>query len=132
MSLEYENIRSAVDSLLQVNSTLKRKKKNVAIQKKEVFVSIINALEQSQIRSNLMFTELKVDLSSYDEMYLQIIDSLLLLSFGKAGYELISFYLYDRNNPDGTTNTLVDEAGNDVPLDTANELWELIQKLKSE
>jgi hypothetical protein len=91
MSLEYENIRSAVDSLLQVNSTLKRKKKTVAIQQKEVFVSIINALEQSQIRSNLMFAELKLDLSSYDEMYLQIIDSLLLLSFGKGGYELISF-----------------------------------------
>ena len=34
MSLEYENIRSAVDSLLQVNSTLKRKKKTVAIQTK--------------------------------------------------------------------------------------------------
>ena len=44
MSLEYENIRSAVDSLLQVNSTLKRKKKTVAIQQKEVFVSIINVL----------------------------------------------------------------------------------------
>jgi hypothetical protein len=132
MSLEYENIRSAVDSLLQVNSTLKRKKKTVAIQQKEVFVSIINALEQSQIRSNLMFTELKLDLSSYDEMYLQIIDSLLLLSFGKGGYELISFYLYDRNNPDGSNNTLVDEEGNDVKLETAHDLWELIQKVKSE
>ena len=132
MSLEYENIRSAVDSLLQVNSTLKRKKKTVAIQQKEVFVSIINVLEQSQIRSNLMFTELKLDLSSYDEMYLQIIDSLLLLSFGNGGYELISFYLYDRNNPDGSNNTLVDEEGNDVKLETAHDLWELIQKVKSE
>lgn len=132
MSLEYENIRSAVDALLQVNSTLKRKKKTAAIQQKEVFTSIINALEQSQVRSSLMFTELKVDLSSYDEMYLQIIDSLLLLSFGKAGYELISFYLYDRTNPDGSLNSLVDETGNDVPLETVNDLWELIQRLKSE
>jgi hypothetical protein len=132
MSLEHDNIRNAIDALLQVNSTLKRKKKTVALQQKEVFVSIVNALEQSQMRSNLMFTELKVDLSSYDEMYLQIIDSLLLLSFGKQGYELISFYLYDRTNPDGSINTLVDEAGNDVMLETANDLWELVQKLKSE
>lgn len=132
MSLEYENIRSAVDALLQVNSTLKRKKKNAVIQKKEIFINLVNALEQSQIRSNLMFTELKLDLSSYDEMYLQIIDSLLLLNFGRGGYELISFYLYDRTNPDGTINTLVDDAGKEITLDSANDLWELIQKVKSD
>ena len=131
MSLEYENICSAVDSLLQVNSTLKRKKKTVAIQQKEVFVSIINVLEQSQIRSNLMFTELKLDLSSYDEMYLQIIDSLLLLHFGKDGYELISFYLYEKINPDGSINELHDDEGNVVPSETAQDIWNILVKIKT-
>ena len=42
--------------------------------------------------------ELKVDFSSYDEMFLQTIDSLILLHFGKEGYEVISFYLYEKNN----------------------------------
>ena len=79
-----------------------------------------------------MFTELKLDLSSYDEMYLQIIDSLLLLSFGKGGYELISFYLYDRNNPDGSNNTLVDEDGNVIEAAVIERVKPVLEVLEDD
>ena len=128
MSLEYENIRSVVDSLLQVNSTLKRKKKTVAIQQKEVFVSIINVLEQSQIRSNLMFTELKLDLSSYDEMYLQIIDNLIYLSFGTQAAELIIHYCYDRIEMDGSI-PYTDIKGIEREISNPEQLWVAVKQL---
>ena len=65
-------------------------------------------------------------------MFLQIIDSLLLLHFGKEGYEVISFYLYEKFNPDGTVNELFDEEEKIVPSTTPGDIWNILMKLKND
>jgi len=128
----YDDIKKAVDQLLKINSTVKRKKKAYIDKQKDLFITIMMALQAAQTRTILTQTELKVDFSTYDEMYLQIIDSLLLLQFGKEGYEVISFYLYEKFNPDGSVNELFDEEDNIVPSTTANDIWNILQKLKND
>ena len=128
----YDDIKKAVDSLLKVNSTVKRKKKAYIEKQKDLFVNIITALQAAQTRTYLTQAELKLDFSSYDEMYLQIIDSLILLYFGKEGYEVVSFYLYEKFNPDGTVNELFDDNDNIVPSTTPEDIWNILMKLKNE
>ena len=128
----YDEIKRAIDQLLKINSTVKRKKKAYLDKQKDLFVSIITAIQAQQTRTILTQTELKLDFSSYDEMFLQIIDSLILLSFGKEGYELISFYLYEKFNPDGTVNELFDDDNNVVPSTTPEDIWIILQKLKND
>ena len=128
----YDDIKKAVDQLLKVNSTVKRKKKAYLDKQKDLFTSIIMALQATQVRTSLVSSELKVDFSTYDEMYLQIIDSLILLHFGKEGFELINFYLYDKFNPDGSLNELYDDDENIVPSTTPEDIWNILIKLKSD
>jgi hypothetical protein len=116
---------------LKINSTVKRKKKAYLDKQKDLFISIMNALQAAQIRTALTQTELKLDFGTYDEMFLQIIDSLILLHFGKEGYELISFYLYEKMNPDGSVNELHDDENNIVPSETPQDIWNILVKLKS-
>jgi hypothetical protein len=71
-----------------------------------------------------------VNTARYDEPFFQIIDSLIYLHFGKEASELIMFYLYERVNPDGTINDILDENNNPVPLEGVEDLWELIKQLK--
>jgi hypothetical protein len=71
-----------------------------------------------------------VNMARYDEPFFQIIDSLIYLHFGKEASELIMFYLYERVNPDGTINDILDENNNPVPLTSVEDLWELIKQLK--
>lgn len=130
MDPRYDNIKRAVDSLLKINATVKRKKKAELDKQKDLFISIINALQATQVRNNLVLGELKLDFSSYDELFLQIVDSLLLYSFGKEGFEVINFWLYEKINPDGTVNELFDDDNNVVPTTTAEDVWNLLQKLK--
>lgn len=130
MDPRYENIKRAVDSLLKINSTVKRKKKTESDKQKDLFISILNALQASQIRTNLVLGELRLDFSSYDEMFLQVIDSLLLYSFGREGFEVINFWLYEKIGPDGTVNELYDDDNKIVPSTTAEDVWNLLQKLK--
>jgi len=132
MDNQYLDIKKAVDALLKINSTVKRKKKAYLDKQKDLFVGIIITLQASQTREFLTQTELKLDFSSYDEMFLQIIDSLLLLHFGKEGYEVISFYLYEKFNPDGTVNELFDEEEKIVPSTTPGDIWNILMKLKND
>lgn len=132
MNSGYDDIKQAIDSLLKINSTVKRKKKAYIDKQKDLFISFIMALQATQTRNYLVNSELKLDFSSYDEMYLQIIDSLILLHFGKEGYEVISFYLYEKFNPDGSVNELYDDNDNVVPSTTPEDIWKILLKLKSD
>lgn len=127
----YDDIKKAVDQLLKINSTVKRKRKAYLDKQKDLFISILMALQATQTRTVLTQTELNLDFSSYDEMYLQIIDSLILLHFGKEGYELITFYLYEKINPDGSFNELFDDDGKIVPSTTPEDIWNILVNLKA-
>lgn len=126
----YDDIKKAVDQLLKINSTVKRKKKAYIDKQKDLFIGIIMALQAAETRTVLTQTELKLDFSTYNEMYLQIIDSLILLHFGKEGYELLSWYLYEKINPDGTINELQNDNGDIVPSETVEDIWNILVKLK--
>jgi hypothetical protein len=127
----FDEIKKAVDALLKINSTVKRKKKAYIDKQKDLFTSIIFALQAAQTRTILTQTELKLDFSTYDEMYLQIIDSLILLHFGKEGYELISWYLYEKINPDGSFNELFNEDRELVPSTTPEDIWNVLVNIKT-
>jgi hypothetical protein len=127
----YDDIKKAVDQLLKITSTVKRKKKAYIDKQKDLFISILMALQASQTRTVLTQTELKLDFSTYDEMYLQIIDSLVLLHFGKEGFELISWYLYEKINPDGSFNEIQNDEGEIVPSDTPEDIWNVLVNIKA-
>jgi hypothetical protein len=128
----YDDIKKAVDALLKINSTVKRKKKAYIDKQKDLFIGIIMALQAVQTRTVLSQTELKLDFSSYDEMFLQVIDSLILLHFGKDGYELISWYLYEKFEADGSVNELFDDNNKTVPSSTPEDIWVILLSLKKD
>lgn len=122
-------IQTAINQILNIKSLIRRKKKTQSAKKKELFVSIINSLEQIIVRQNLMYVELQLDFATYDDSFLDIIDALIVLHFGKEGAELIGYYLWERSNPDGSVNDLVDEAGVVVPMENANDLWNALVQM---
>jgi hypothetical protein len=128
---EFKNIQQAIDQLLSVKSNIKRKNKAKQDQARELFVSVINSLQMLHVRATLLYNDLKLDYSSYDESFLEVIDALLLMKFGKDACEVISFYLWERVNPDGSTNQIFDENENEVPLENAIDLWNVVQKLST-
>jgi len=124
-----EELKRAFDALLNTSTSLKRKKKNTADRKREMFLQIVTLCEAVITREVLLAVDFKLQLDNYNEDFYQIIDSLLLLYLGKNGFELVSFYLYDRINPDGTINYLLDENQNEVKLETAEDLFNLLCKI---
>jgi hypothetical protein len=126
---EFNQVRDAVDKILGVSTVIKRRNKSKVEKKRELFVQTINSMEELLIRSNLLYAEIGVDYSSYDEKFLSVIDSLLFMHFGQQCFELISWYLYERLGPDGTTiGQVSDEDGNPIEINNPYDLYDLILK----
>ena len=122
-------IQLAINNILNVKSLIRRKKKTQSDKRKELFISIINSIEQIINRQTLMYAELQLDFASYDEAFLDTIDALIILHFGKEGEEVVGYYLWERINADGSINPLLDENDNVILLETATDLWNLLLKL---
>ena len=128
-----ELLKQSLDQLLQADTAVKRKKLKEFEQKRDLFINVINQFEAAITKSYLLEKDHKIDMSKYEEGFYQIIDSLILLSFGKDVYELLSFYFYERYNPDGSENgIIIEETGEEVFIKDAMELWDLIIRVQPE
>ena len=125
-----EGIKKEIDDILGTDTFLKPKKKTEDDVQRERFEKIIQMMQEIEIRGILLATDLRLDFTSYDEKFYKVIDNLIEMQFGKEVAELIFFYLYERENPNGTINELIDEDRNIVPLHSPSDLWHLIKPNK--
>jgi|TARA_R100001443_G_scaffold88963_1_gene95365 hypothetical protein len=123
-------LKQSLDQLLQADTSIKRKNKTTFFKKKDLFINIVNHYEAAITKSYLLEKDFKIDTSKYEENFHQVIDSFILLSFGKEVYQLLSFYFYERINPDGSVNKLVLPNEEELDISNAEELWSLIVKIK--
>ena len=122
-----EGIKKEIDDILGTDTFLKPKKRTEDDDQRERFEKIIQMMQEIEVRGILLATDLRLDFTSYDEKFYKVIDNLIELQFGKEVAELIFFYLYERENPDGSTNELLDKNDDIVPLHNPSDLWNLIK-----
>ena len=124
-NIDNQKIKKVIEDIIFVPTQLRRKKQTKETKERNEFVSIIRALEQNNIKSNIL-NSIGIDISGYDDPLYEIIDKLLIMKYGQESYNLISFYIYDRLNPDGSLNSLVDANNNETLLKTPEDLWDAI------
>jgi hypothetical protein len=129
MEKEYKQVQLGVDEILGTKTLIRRKRKSVLDKKRELFFNVIVMMEELFVRQNLVYADLNLDFSNYDEKFFTIIDMLLYMNFGKQCMELIAFYLYDRVNADGTINALIINDDEELFLNNPTDLWNLMCKV---
>lgn len=127
-----EEIKNSINDIIGVDTTLKLKKKSSDDVQKEKFETVIRLLQEIETRGMLMIEELQLDFLSYDKKFYSVIDLLLEMHFGKDAAEIIFFYLYERTNPDGTFNQLLNQNDKPVPLNDITDLWDVVKTVQSQ
>jgi hypothetical protein len=130
MAEDYKEIQAAVESILNVKTHVKRKKRNQTEKRMELFVNVISRLEEIIVRSQIMSVDMQLDFFEYDEKFMQVIDALFYINFGQSGSDLISYYLYERINEDGSINPIIDKNGTEVYIETPYQLWNVLNDMK--
>lgn len=126
-----EHLQEQINQIIGVKSTLKRRRKNREDIQRNIFLNVIPLLEHVINRGTILESDFNIDITKYEELFYQIIDSLIYLHFDPKAAEVILFYLYERFNPDGTANPVLDANGNEVMLETTEDLWNLVQFIET-
>ena len=126
-----QGIKQSIEDIIGTDTVLRRKRKTEEDLNRESFEKIMLLMDEIQVRSALLHSELGLDYSNYDEKFYEIIDRMFTLNFGKEAAEIIFFYVYERINPDGTINNLVDQNNEVVPINSPSDLWYLVNHIKN-
>ena len=128
-----EKLKEELKKILKINGTKISKERPVkGLLKKEAFIRFIDNYKYANDRTLMLKIEQAVDFVSYEEPFVQSIEALLELHFNKNQIQIIHWWLYEKwNTGDESVLQLNNtETGEELPSDTPEELWDLIQSLK--
>jgi len=132
MNLKKE-LRKGINSYLKGNVTIKERDMARDVIEKKLFIESIILLREIEDRRDFMEEEIGVDMSIYEEKFLQVIENLFRAHFSKEQFALIQYYLYQ-------VPTLVDWDGKidlsdgkdmiTVDFETPEQVWNVITSVK--
>ena len=124
-----KKIQKSIDDILGTKSGLAKKRPSVKDKKRDYFNTFISNLQLANARSIGLKHDYKIDFIEYDEVHFNALEALMKLHFTKEQRSLIEWWLYEKFLPDGSMLILKDEnSGDEIPTDTPDDIWELIQK----
>tara|TARA_R110001606_G_scaffold75718_2_gene175341 strand:+ start:337 stop:729 length:393 start_codon:yes stop_codon:yes gene_type:complete len=127
-----EQLKKDLKNFLKIKGNVTRSRPVKGQIKKEHFCRFIENYKFANDRALMLKTDFQVDFVHFEEPFVQAIESLLKLHFNKNQSQLIEWWLYEKfNQQDGTVLQLNNtETEEEIPSDTPEELWFLLQTLK--
>ena len=126
-----KKIKKYIDEILNTKSSLTAKRPLKQDKLKKLFCTALNELQFINARAVGMKHDYNVDLTEYDDPFFKIISSLFKLHFTEKQRSMINWWLYDKFLPSGDVLILNDnETHEEIPTETAEDIWDLLQDLK--
>ena len=127
-----DQLKKDLKDILKIKGTITSQRPVKGLIKKEAFIRFIENYKYANDRTLLMKMEHAIDFVNFEEPFVQSIEALLEVAFNKNQVQIIHWWLYEKwNTGDETVLQLNNtETGEELPSDTPEELWDLIQSLK--
>ena len=128
-----KKIKKYIDEILNTESSITAKRPVKQDRLRQSFCTILNEIQFINARAIGMKHDFNVDLTEYDEPFFRAIESLMKLRFNEKQRNMINWWLYDKFLPSGDVLILNDnETHEEIPSETPEDVWELIQKFEDE
>jgi hypothetical protein len=128
-----KELRKILNSYLKGNVIIRERQMAKDVLEKKFFIESITLLGEIEDRRDFLEEEIGMDMSIYEDKFLQIIENLFKIHFSKEQYFLIQHYIY-------TVPTLQDWEGKIEIMDgkqatvvdfvTPEDLWNAVVSLK--
>ena len=127
-----DQIRQDLKDILKIKGKITKERPVKGLVKKEAFTRFIQNYKYANDRALMLKMEHAIDFFNYEEPFIQSIEALLELQFNKNQLQILHWWLYDKwNTGDESVLQLNNtETGDEIPSDTPEELWDLVQSLK--
>ena len=132
MAEKNEQLKKDLKNILKIKGNVTRSRPVKGQIKKEHFCRFIENYKFANDRALMLTTDFQVDFVHFEEPFVKAIEALLKLHFNKNQSQLIEWWLYEKfSQQDGTVLQLNNaETEEEIPSDTPEELWGLLQTLK--
>lgn len=119
------DIRKLFNTILGSEVTIKD---NIDATDEAVFILMIQKLEKTIQMEHKVFELGGIDAHGLTDSLWFVVESCFKFIYGTEAASTISWYLYERKNPDGKIVPLEDEDGKKYLLKTPKFLWEYIKR----
>lgn len=128
-----KELRKTLNNYLKGSVQIKEKDMARDIMEKKLFIESIILLREIEDRRDFMEEEIGMDMSIYEEKFLQIIENLFKVHFTKEQFALIQYYLYKVptiEDWDGMIDITDGKEMITVKFETPDQVWDVINSLK--
>jgi hypothetical protein len=128
-----KELRKILSNYLKGSVRIKERDMARDTMEKKLFIESIILLREIEDRRDFMEEEIGMDMSMYEEKFLQIIENLFKVHFNKEQFALIQYYLYKVptiENWDGMIDLSDGKEMITVKFETPDEVWTVISSLK--
>ena len=94
------------------------------------FTRIIGLFEEAWQRQHKLYDEFRMDISTIDDIYFQVIESLIHFCFEPVAAEAILFYIYTRFDNEQKVVPFLDDIGEEHTFNNKEELWDYLVELR--
>ena len=131
LQMANDQLKKDLKNILKIKGAVTKQRPVKGLIKKEAFCRFIENYKFANDRTLLLKTDFAVDFVNFEEAFVQSIEALLEVSFNKSQVQIIQWWLYDKWNAGDEVLQLNNvESGDEIPSDTPEELWDLVQSLK--
>ena len=127
-----KELRKVLNNSLKGSVVIKEKDMARDVIEKKLFIESIILLREIEDRRDFMEEEIGMDMSIYEEKFLQIIENLFKVHFSKEQFALIQYYLYKVPTIDDWDGMIDITDGKEmitVKFETPEEVWTVINNL---
>lgn len=127
-----KELQKTVNNYLKGRCTIKQRDMARDIVEKKLFIESIILLREIEDRRDFMEEEIGMDMSTYEEKFLQTIENLFKIHFTKEQFALIQYYLYQVPTIvdwDGMIDITDGKEMITVRFETPEEVWTVINSL---
>lgn len=128
-----KELRKILNNYLKGSVKIKEKDMPRDLIEKKFFIESITILREIEDRRDFMEEEIGMDMSIYEEKFLQVIENLFKIHFNKEQFALIQHYLYIIPTLDEFDGMVDLSDGKDmitVKFETPEDVWNVISSLK--
>lgn len=128
-----KELRKTLNNYLKGSVVIREREMAREVLEKKLFIESIILLREIEDRRDFMEAEIGLDMSIYEEKFLQIIENLFKVHFSKEQLALIQYYLYQVPSIEDWDGKIEITDGKEtvtVDFETPEQVWNVISSIK--
>lgn len=129
-----QQLTNLLERYLKASPRVSQKRPSKNIMEKELFIEAITLLQEIEDRRDFMEEEMGMDMTSYEEKFIQVIENLFNINYSPEQVAVVQYYIYEyplEDTKEGKIDLRINGKKVEVvDFDTPEDVWNVVQSLR--